>query len=130
MKKQLINEVKQLQKTAGLLSEAVGNIPQTLTFTFKTKFILSKMNEALDGDLLPVNQIDFNKLQKELQEDLYIQIDNGFYFEELVANDGLIDFKKDDDVNELHPDKEWDEEDDKEEPYENDMDNLDTSLPR
>ena len=94
MKRQLINEVAQLQKTAGLLKEAVGNIPQTLTFTFKTEFILSKINEALDGDLMPVDQIDFNKLQAELQDDLYTQIDNGFYFEELVANDGLKDFER------------------------------------
>lgn len=33
-------------------------------------------------------------------------------------------------LKEWDPDKEWDEEEDEEEPYENDMDNLDTTLPK
>ena len=77
--------------TGGFTRLRIFNISET---SFRTDFILSKINKALGGDLVPVDQIDFNKLQAELQEDLYTQMDNGFYFEELVANDGLKDFER------------------------------------
>ncbi len=101
-KKSIISEVRQFQKTAGLLKEDELDFsdnplsmpyPKTMSFTFNTKFILQKIEEALDGGMIPVEQIDFKKLQSDLQEDLYIQIDNGFYFEELYNNDGLADYE-------------------------------------
>lgn len=91
---------EQMQKIAGIQSEIVVKpskaIPKTITLTFDTMWLLGSIDDsaARFGMILkPVEDIDFKALQKELQEDLEIQMTQD-YIEDLINNDGLQDFLK------------------------------------
>jgi len=182
MKKQLINEVKQLQKIAGilgLLKEGQMSYPYKDTNIFLSKKyikqldslvqsilwgkgnfgadpILSKAiynfvevletgwrdyDDTFDGDF-DGDDANMNILDAQIRsdydgkttsyEEAKSQLDTMHPGLSEEIEDLFMEGKREyyEDVNELHPDKEWDEEEDEEEPYQNDMDNLDTSLPK
>lgn len=93
-----------LQKRAGIKSEIVVKpkkaIPSTITITFDTMWLLENLEESaqiFDRSLKPVEDIDFKALQKELQEDIEIQITQDYFRDSIDAGgfEEFLDYEED-----------------------------------
>ena len=146
--KSLIKEVKHFQKIAGILKENYADYESESGDT-SVKVIKFKKNNQDLGMFL--NWLESNYTEAQASDTDTWDTDESFYFDpttltlvlyneefDMEGNQEFHDYLQDlksniRSIKESGKMEEWEEGDeieDEEEPYENDMDNLDTSLPK